>query len=125
MTEKEAKEKQAQQTFASTRAYDLFLQGMTPVQVAITLNIREPEATQYYKEYWKLRQYYSLNWVYEQVKDNIGYFVSLYIAAKVARMDVQHVIRLEIANNDLPGVEYRCETQKGSRGPGSRETKFS
>jgi hypothetical protein len=76
MTEREAKEKQAQQTFASTRAYDLFLQGMTPVQVAIALNISVTEATQYYQEYWKLRQYHSLNWVYEQVKDNIGYIVS-------------------------------------------------
>jgi hypothetical protein len=51
MMEKEDKEKQTQQAFASTRAYDLFLQGKTPVQVAIELNIREPEATQYYKEY--------------------------------------------------------------------------
>jgi hypothetical protein len=113
MTEKEAKEGQARQAFASTQAYDLFLQSMTPVQMAIALNIREPEATQYYKEYWKLRQLHSLNWVYEQVKENIGYFVSLYIAAKVARMDVQHVIRLlEIANNDLPAVEYRYERSK-------------
>ena len=88
MTEKEAKEGQAQEAFTSTQAYDLFLQNKTPVQVAIALNIREPEATQYYKEYWKLRQLHSLNWVYEQVKDNIRYFVSLYIAAKVARIRI-------------------------------------
>jgi hypothetical protein len=74
MTEKENKEKKAQQIFASTRAYDLFSQNMTPLQVAIALDIREPEATQYYNEYWKLRQLHILNWVYEQVKDNIGFF---------------------------------------------------
>jgi hypothetical protein len=113
MMKKEAKEKQAQQTFASTRAYDLFLQGNTPVQVAIALNIREPEATQYYKEYWKLRQYHSLNWAYEQVKDDIGYFVKLYISAKVVRMDVEQVVKLlGIANNDLPLVEHKCERLK-------------
>ena len=33
--------------------------------------------------------------------------------AKVARMDTPSVIRLlEIANNDLPSVEYRCERRK-------------
>ena len=33
--------------------------------------------------------------------------------AKVARMDVPSVIRLlEIANNDLQSVEYRCERRK-------------
>ena len=49
--EKEAKQGEAKQTMLSTQAYSLFLQGKTPVQVAIALNIREPEATQYYKEY--------------------------------------------------------------------------
>src|ERR1051325_517297 len=108
--EKEAKKKHAQQTLASTQAYSLFLQGKTPVQVAIALNIREPEANQYCKEYWNLVQLHSLNWVYEQVKDDIRYFVKLYISAKVARMDTPSVIRvLEIANNDLPLVEHKCE----------------
>jgi len=111
--EKEEREGQAKQTTLSTQAYNLFLQGKTPVQVAIELNIREPEATQYYKEYWKLSQLHSLNWVYEQVKDDIRYFVRLYISAKVARMSVQQVVRLlEIANNDLPGVEHRYERSK-------------
>jgi hypothetical protein len=111
--EKEARERQVQQITQSTQAYKLFSEGKSPIQVAVALNIREPEATQYYREYWKLRQLHSLNWVYEQVKDNIGYFVSLYIAAKVARMDVQHVIRLlEIANNHLPSVEYTYENRK-------------
>ena len=111
--EKEAKQGEARQTMLSTQAYNLFLQGKTPVQVAIELNIREPEATQYYKEYWKLSQLHSLNWVYEQVKDDICYFVRLCRLAKVARMDTPNVIRLlEIANNDLPSVEYRCERRK-------------
>jgi DNA-binding Lrp family transcriptional regulator len=111
--EKEAKKKHAQQTFASTQAYNLFLQGKTPVQVAIELNIREPEATQYYKEYWKLSQLHSLNWVYEQVKDDIGYFVKLYISAQVARIGVEQVVKLlGIANNDLPLVEHKYERLK-------------
>jgi dimeric dUTPase (all-alpha-NTP-PPase superfamily) len=100
--EKEAKEGQSQQIFASTQAYNLFLQGKTPVQVAIALNIREPEVARFYVEYWKLKQLHSLSQIYEEIKDGIGYFVRLYISAKVARMDVKHVIRLlEIANNDL------------------------
>jgi hypothetical protein len=41
--EKEAKQGQARQTMLSTQAYNLFLQGKAPVQVAIALNIREPE----------------------------------------------------------------------------------
>jgi hypothetical protein len=55
---------------------------MTPVQVAIALNIREPEATQYYKEYWELRQLHSLNWVYEQVKDSILATIQTYTPSR-------------------------------------------
>jgi hypothetical protein len=110
---KEAKQGEARQIFISTQAYKLFSEGKSPVQVAIALNIREPEVARFYVEYWKLVQHHSLNWVYEQVKDDIRYFVKLYISAKVARMGVEQVVRLlEIANNDLPVVEHRYERLK-------------
>jgi hypothetical protein len=111
--EKEAIEGQVQQTTQSTQAYKLFSEGKSPIQVAVALNLREPEVATFYVEYWKLKQLHSLNWAYEQVKDDIGYFVKLYISAKVARMDTSSVIRLlEIANNDLPVVEHRYERSK-------------
>ena len=77
----------------STQAYKLFSEGKSPVQVAIALNIREPEVAKFYVEYWRLRQLYSLNRIYEEIKDDIGYFVRLYRLAKVARMDITSVIR--------------------------------
>ena len=58
-------------------------------------------------------QYHSLSRIYEEIKDDIGYFVRLYRLARVARMDAPSVIRLlEIANNDLPVVEHRYERSK-------------
>ena len=77
------------------------------------MNLQEPEVAKFYVEYWKLVQHHSLSRIYEEIKDDIGYFVRLYRLAKVARMDVPSVIRvLEIANNDLPLVEYKCERLK-------------
>jgi hypothetical protein len=111
--EKEAKEGQSRQGILSTQAYKLFSEGKSPIQVAVALNIREPEVARFYVEYWKLRQLYSLNKIYDEIKDDIGPFVNLYILAKVARMDTPSVIRLlEIANNDLPVVEHKCERRK-------------
>jgi len=61
----------------------------------------------------ELRQLYSFYKIYEEIKDDIGYFVRLYTLAKVARMGVEQVIRLlGIANNDLQSVEYRYERLK-------------
>ena len=111
--EKEAKQGQAQQIFASTQAYKLFSEGKSPVRVAIALNIREPELVKFYVEYWNLVQYHSLCRIYEEIKDGIGPFVRLYRLAKVARMDAPSVIRLlEVANNDLQSIEYRCKRRK-------------
>jgi hypothetical protein len=111
--EQESKEGQTRQIFASTQAYKLFSEGKSPVQVAIALNMREPEVARFYVEYWKLRQLYSLNKIYEEIKDDIGYFVRLYRLARVARMGVEQVVKvLEIANNDLPLVEHKCERLK-------------
>jgi hypothetical protein len=113
MEEKETSKEQAEKVSQSTQAYKLFSEGKSPVQVAIALNIREPEVAKFYVEYWKLVQLHSLNWVYEQVKDDIRYFVKLYISAKVARMGVEQVVNLlKIANNDLPLVEHKCERLK-------------
>jgi DNA-binding CsgD family transcriptional regulator len=111
--EKETSKEQAEKMSQSTQAYKLFSEGKSPVQVAIALNIREPEVARFYVEYWKLVQHHSLSRIYEEIKDDIGYFVRLYRLAKVARMSVPQVVKvLEIANNDLPVVEHRYDRRK-------------
>ena len=48
--------------------------------------------------------------VYNQIKDNIGYFVNLCNSALAAGFNVPQVIRLlSFANNDLPSVQYRYQ----------------
>ncbi len=97
----------------SSQAYKLFSERRTLAQVAIALNLREPEVTKFFIEYCKLTQLDSLCRIYDKIKDDIHHFVNLYILSKVARMSTQDVVKLlTIANNDLPSVEYRCEKLK-------------
>jgi hypothetical protein len=97
-----------QQLSLSAQAYKLFSDRKTPLEVAVTLNLRESEATKYYREYWKLKQLHNLNMVYEEIKDNIEYFLKLYKLAKAKGMGVKQVVNLlAIANNDLPCIEER------------------
>ena len=111
--EKEAKEQQEQKVSLSSQAYKLFSERRTLAQVAIALNLREPDVTKFYMEYCKLTQLESFCRIYDKIKDDIHHFVNLYILSKVARMDTQEVIRLlTIANDDLPSVEYRYERLK-------------
>src|ERR1041385_121459 len=106
--EKEAMEGQARQGLLSTQAYKLFSDGKSPLQVAVKLNLRESEVTQYYREYWCLIQIDALNRIYQEIRYDIWHVVNLYRSVKSAGMNVQHVNRLlAIANNHLPSVEYR------------------
>jgi DNA-binding CsgD family transcriptional regulator len=54
--EKKTSKEQTDKVTKSTQAYKLFSEGKSPVQVAIALNIalniREPEVTKFYVEYW-------------------------------------------------------------------------
>jgi len=99
-------EQEQQHLSLASQAYQLFLEGKTPIDVSITLNLRESEATEFYKEYWNLKQLHNLNMVYEEIKDDIEYIVKLYKLAKTKDMGVQQVIHtLAIANNNLPTIE--------------------
>ncbi|HEY7082372.1 MAG TPA: hypothetical protein VH500_22000 [Nitrososphaeraceae archaeon] len=96
----------SQSTSISSQAFSLFLQGKTPIQVAITLNLKEPEVRELYKQYWSLQQLHDLYQVYEKIKDGIGCFVELYRLIEAAGMDLNHVKRLlEVANGELPKVK--------------------
>ena len=112
--ENETSKEQTEKMSQAAQAYKLFSDGKCPVDVAITLNLRQAQVTELYKEYWNLKNLYDLNQVYEEIKGDISSFVNLYKLAKTAGMNTQHVIRLlAIANNYLPSVEYRYEKLKG------------
>jgi predicted transcriptional regulator len=103
---KEKETELSQSSCISSQAFNLFLQGKTPIQVAITLNLKEPEVHDLYKQYWNLQQLHELYQVYEKIKDGIGSFVELYRLIEAARMDIKHVTKLlDVANGELPKVE--------------------
>src|SRR5215207_421297 len=108
--EKEESKEQTEKQSLSTQAYKLFSEGKTPTQVAIALNIRQPEVTELQNEYWKLNQLYILNQIYQETRGNLHFFLELYRQSNAASMNVQNVINLlRIANNDISSVEYRCQ----------------
>jgi hypothetical protein len=107
-SEKNQSQEQQQHQSLSTQAYKLFSDRKTPLEVAIALNLRESEATKFYKEYWKLKQLHNLNIVYEETKGDIEPFLKLYRLSKAKGMSVKQIVDvLAIANNDLPAIEKR------------------
>ena len=109
----EKNQNQEQHLSLSAQAYKLFSDRKTPLEVAIELNLRESEATKFYKEYWKLKRLLYLTLIYEEIKGDIEPFLKLYRLSKAAGMNVQQVVNLlEIANTNLPDIQCRYERLK-------------
>src|SRR5437016_2119177 len=78
--EKEAEQQRTRQEYLSSRAYKLFSEGKSPVQVAIDLNIRASEAIVFQREYQ----------IYEEIKGDTRHLVNLWKSVKAAAMAVPH-----------------------------------
>jgi chromosome segregation ATPase len=85
---------QQQQEELSSKAYKLFFEKKSPVEVAIALNLRESEGTKLYKEYWKLKRLHKLNLVYEEIGDDIRHILELYRRAKKEGHGIEQGVEL-------------------------------
>jgi predicted transcriptional regulator len=94
----------------SSRAFELYVQQKTPIEVAIKLNIEADKAIQYYHEYFKLLSITEFTRVYLQIKDNPMGFVNLFKLIQSAKIgDVEIVQLLKIANGYLPRVRLEYD----------------
>jgi hypothetical protein len=105
-------------TSISSRAFELYVQRKTPVEVAIALNLEAEKAINYYHQYFMLLGITDFTRVYLQIKDNPWPFVNLVKLIQNSRMKDGEVVELlKIANNFLPRVrlEYdRLKEEKSS-----------
>ena len=105
-------------TSISSRAFELYVQQMTHVEVAIALNLEAEEAIRYHHEYFMLLGITEFTKIYLQIKDNPWPYVNLVRLIQNARMSDGEVVELlKIANGYLPRVrlEYdRLKEEKSS-----------
>src|SRR5215217_4401709 len=105
--EEEARRQKHKQQEISSKAYQLFSEGKTPVEVAIALNIGQPEITKLYREYCKLRGHDKLNTIFKETNGKIWTFLKLYKELiKKRHMSIKQVANaVDIAIHKLPYME--------------------
>jgi hypothetical protein len=97
-------------TSLSSRAFELYVQQKTPLEVAIELNIEADKAIHYYHEYFKLLGITEFTRVYLEIKDNPLAFVNHFKLCQNARMGEDEVIELlKIANGYLPRIRLEYD----------------
>jgi predicted DNA-binding protein YlxM (UPF0122 family) len=106
-TRRQNYEHKQHQEETSSKTYKLFSEGKTSVQVATTLNLREPEVSKLYREYLKLKRLHKLYCVCTELGDEgIGAFLRLYWLMKEKGMSIDQVVNVvDIAIHKLPYME--------------------
>jgi hypothetical protein len=85
-----------------TQAFKLFSEGKKPIEVAIALGLDRKETMRLYRDVWKLKRLYTLNYVYEQIGEEIKTFLKLYKIVK----DQGMLGNLEAVVSILKGAAY-------------------
>ena len=103
-------------TSISSRAFELYVQQKTTLEVAIALNLEADKAIHYYHEYLNLLGITEFTKAYLQVKDNPWPFVDLVKLTQKTRMKDGEVVELlKIANGYLPRVRLEYDRLKAEK----------
>jgi hypothetical protein len=87
------------------QAFQLFLDGREPIEVAITLDLNANEVEGLYKEFWRLIGLDELNVAYKEIKDYFQDFLKLYTIMKLNKMTQKDIVNALKYANQLPSLE--------------------
>ena len=107
IAEEIARRQKHKQQEMSSKAYQLFSEGKTPIEVAIILNLPASKVSKLYREYWELRGLDILNLIYKETNGKIWTILKLYKELiKKRRMNIEQIVNaVEIAIHKLPYME--------------------
>jgi hypothetical protein len=96
----------------SSRAYKLFRdEMMTPLEVAIKLNLDAKVAIRYHNEFLELNNRGTLAKLFNELEDEgISWLLRLYAVTKLNKLSINQIIEcVSIYNEDLPMIKQMCE----------------
>ena len=93
----------------NVKAYNLFLEGKSPLVVATELNLPGPQVQQFYVEYWKLKKMHQLVNVYQEIQGSIGYFLKLVRLGKKEGLTPEQVMGLIQIADSIHKLQEKLE----------------
>jgi hypothetical protein len=78
----------------NVKAYKLFDEGKNPLEVALELNLPGPQVQQFYVEYWNMRRMHKLVTIYQEIQDNMGYYLKLFRLGSEKGVTPEQIMKL-------------------------------
>jgi hypothetical protein len=79
---------------SNVKAYKLFDEGKSPLEVTAELNLPGPQVQQFYSEYLNMRQMHKLVTIYQETQNSMGYFLKLFRLGKQEGLTPEQVMKL-------------------------------
>ena len=93
------------------KAYKLLSEAKSIVEITIELKLTAQQAQQFNTEYWKLMQMDHLFMIYQEVKNNLGYFLKLFRLGKKEGLTPENIISLLNMANNLQDLNEQFQFQ--------------
>src|SRR5918996_5126916 len=78
----------------NVKAYKLFDEGNSPLEVAGELNLLGPQVQQFYIEYLNMRRMHKLVAIYQEIQDSMSYFLKLFRLGKEKGVTPEQIMKL-------------------------------
>jgi hypothetical protein len=78
----------------NVKAYKLFDEGKSPLEVTAELNLPGPQVQQFYSEYLNMRQMHKPVTIYQETQNSMEYFLKLFRLGKQKGLTPERVMKL-------------------------------
>jgi hypothetical protein len=92
--ESEVVQREQDRVIPNVKAYNLFDEGKSPLEVTAELNLPGPQVQQFYLEYLNMRRMHKVVIIYQEIQDSIGYFLKLFRLGKREDLTPEQIMKL-------------------------------
>jgi hypothetical protein len=92
--EGEVVQREQDRVIPNVKAYNLFDEGKSPLEVTAELNLPGPQVQQFYVEYLNMRRMHKVVIIYQEIQDSMGYFLKLFRLGKEQGITPEQIIIL-------------------------------
>src|SRR5215208_248182 len=78
----------------NVKAYQLFAEGKSPLEVTSELNLPRPQVQQFYVEYLNMMRMYKLVSIYQETQGSMGYFLKLFRLGREHSVSPEQIMNL-------------------------------
>jgi hypothetical protein len=78
----------------NVKAYKLFDEGKSPLEVTVELNLPGPQVQQFYVEYLNMMRMHKLVTIYQEIQDSMSYFLKLFRLGKEKGVTPEQIMKL-------------------------------